>query len=271
MNRTAIAGLLLALAAPAASACELVDYLAIPLPEPVDPVVTAIEVAYPGVKIDDGHVVFSSDLRLPIGEVREMPAEERLLDPSIREQFFYLYPLDFDLTAREVAWNDPGRLRNTAFLRALYPGEKADVRRDLEEVTYPGLRVRSKFLANTRFCVHVQLQAAFDEIADIGIGMDRFFKTPGGSFVWRRIAGTKRYSAHSFGIAIDVDKTLGKYWRWAGAAPGKVGRYPNQIPEEMVRVFERRGFIWGGKWHHYDGMHFEFRPELIIYARLIGR
>ena len=23
------------------------------------------------------------------------------------------------------------------------------------------------------------------------------------------------------------------------------------------------GFIWGGKWYHYDTMHFEFRPELV--------
>jgi hypothetical protein len=32
---------------------------------------------------------------------------------------------------------------------------------------------------------------------------------------------------------------------------------------------ERFGFIWGGKWHHFDGMHFEYRPELILYARLV--
>jgi len=30
-----------------------------------------------------------------------------------------------------------------------------------------------------------------------------------------------------------------------------------------VAVFERHGFIWGGKWFHYDTMHFEYRPELL--------
>jgi hypothetical protein len=30
-----------------------------------------------------------------------------------------------------------------------------------------------------------------------------------------------------------------------------------------VEVFERHGFIWGGKWNHYDTMHFEYRPELL--------
>jgi hypothetical protein len=29
-----------------------------------------------------------------------------------------------------------------------------------------------------------------------------------------------------------------------------------------VAVFEREGFIWGGKWYHFDPIHFEYRPEL---------
>ncbi len=39
--------------------------------------------------------------------------------------------------------------------------------------------------------------------------------------------------------------------------------YKNEIPMEIVRIFEKHGFIWGGKWHHYDTMHFEYRPELL--------
>jgi len=31
-----------------------------------------------------------------------------------------------------------------------------------------------------------------------------------------------------------------------------------------VEVFKRHGFTWGGKWHHYDTMHFEYRPELFL-------
>src|SRR5690242_16362928 len=27
--------------------------------------------------------------------------------------------------------------------------------------------------------------------------------------------------------------------------------------------FEQHGFIWGGRWAHYDTMHFEYRPELL--------
>ena len=34
------------------------------------------------------------------------------------------------------------------------------------------------------------------------------------------------------------------------------------VPKEIVDVFEKYGFIWGGRWYHYDTMHFEYRPEL---------
>jgi hypothetical protein len=35
------------------------------------------------------------------------------------------------------------------------------------------------------------------------------------------------------------------------------------MPRQIVDIFERHGFIWGGRWYHYDTMHFEFRPELL--------
>jgi hypothetical protein len=40
--------------------------------------------------------------------------------------------------------------------------------------------------------------------------------------------------------------------------------YKNRIPLELVAIFEKHGFIWGGKWYHYDTMHFEYRPELLV-------
>ena len=70
-------------------------------------------------------------------------------------------------------------------------------------------------------------------------------------------------SAHGFGIAIDIAAAHSHYW--LRAKPGAAGHiaYKNEIPWEIVRIFEAHGFIWGGKWYHYDTMHFEYRPELI--------
>jgi peptidoglycan LD-endopeptidase CwlK len=52
-------------------------------------------------------------------------------------------------------------------------------------------------------------------------------------------------------------------WSNPGAKETDKIKYVNHIPKEIVKVFEKHGFIWGGRWYHYDTMHFEYRPELI--------
>jgi hypothetical protein len=191
---------------------------------------------------------------------------ELLTDATIGDQFQYLYPLDFDLTRREVAWEDPGRIRNEDFMRFLFGETEGEVRSSLTQVhTADG---RASFNVTQRYDVDCQLEAA---LAQLGNDFPRIFTSIGGSFNWRMISGTSRLSVHSFGAAVDVNTSMGGYWRWSGAEQGAVGGYQNQIPEEVVSAFETYGFIWGGKWHHFDGMHFEYRPELIVYARLADR
>jgi len=94
--------------------------------------------------------------------------------------------------------------------------------------------------------------------ADPSLG--RFLRRLSGGFAARKIAGTDRLSAHAFGIAIDLDKSMSDYWRWQKAGPL---RWRNRIPQPIVDAFEAEGFIWGGRWWHYDTMHFEYRPELV--------
>ena len=42
----------------------------------------------------------------------------------------------------------------------------------------------------------------------------------------------------------------------------------DRLIEVEFAAFEAEGFIWGGKWSEFDLMHFEYRPELILLARL---
>jgi hypothetical protein len=60
---------------------------------------------------------------------------------------------------------------------------------------------------------------------------------------------------HAYAAAIDLNTAFSDYWLW------RKGGYRNRIPYEIVEIFERHGFIWGGKWGHFDTMHFEYRPE----------
>ncbi|MEM8729497.1 MAG: M15 family metallopeptidase [Pseudomonadota bacterium] len=265
----------LGLAAPVAgSACTARDFMALPLPQDPgrSPVVLALETAYPGLYVDDGqarvHMPDGATV-LPLGESTGQSPEALLQGPSIVEQFTYPYPLDFDLDARRTPWVDPGRLRNQAFFQALYFDRQTEAARHLRTVRYA--TTGTSFYLTDKTCAATQLDAALRAIAAQGTDYSRFFQSVGGSFNWRRIAGTNRLSAHSFGIALDLNAKLGGYWRWSGAQPGAAQVYDNKIPEGIVSALERYGFVWGGKWHHFDGMHFEYRPELILYARLLDR
>ena len=90
-------------------------------------------------------------------------------------------------------------------------------------------------------------------------------KNIGGTFNWRKIAGSDRLSMHSFGITIDINTKYTNYWQWDCKCKNEntTLRYKNKIPLKLVQIFEKYGFIWGGNWTHYDTMHFEYRPELL--------
>jgi len=97
-------------------------------------------------------------------------------------------------------------------------------------------------------------------------------------YVWRQIAGTQRMSFHSWGLAIDIlPSDLGGrsvYWQWERRWNENWMLTPLENrwspPIQVVEAFERQGFIWGGKWVFFDTMHFEFRPELHAYTRLLS-
>lgn len=250
--------------------CDVVDFLGLDLAGARDSeaVEAALTLAYPSLTFIEGVVQFENGTRLPIGQDRSLPAPERLNDPTLREQFSQAYPLAFDLSFRETPWMDPGRARNDAFFRNLYFATKESAAQTVVKVNYQGIETNATFRVTHKHCVADQLQAALNEIRALGAGMDAYFEKTGGGFNWRPIAGTDRLSAHSFGIAVDLNTELGGYWRWSGRREGDAGVYTNRYPAEIVQIMERFGFIWGGKWHHFDGMHFEYRPELILFSRL---
>ncbi|MCQ0091385.1 M15 family metallopeptidase [Roseovarius sp. M141] len=255
------------LGATEARACEPRDFLALPVPA-AGTEVDALALSYPGLRVapDGDAVSIDSEAWLPLGERQADPAR-RLVAATIRDSFAVAYPLRFDFEARRAPEADPGRARSSDLLGALYGSTEAQVRARVVRVVEPRL-AGVAFTVTAAQGVDCQLAAALDAIAADAATVAPFFQDAAGGFLWRRVAGTERLSAHAYGIAIDLNADLGGYWRWTGAAEGRVGAYHNRIPEALVREMERRGFIWGGKWHHFDGMHFEYRPEIILHARM---
>jgi len=67
-----------------------------------------------------------------------------------------------------------------------------------------------------------------------------------GGYVFRLQRGGSKLSMHGYGAALDFDAK----WNRLGMEPS--------MPKEVVRVFRRRGWTWGGQWKRPDGMHMQF-------------
>ncbi len=90
-----------------------------------------------------------------------------------------------------------------------------------------------------------QLRAALQEIRTTGLAGAIHPGQYGGCYVPRFIAGTTTLSNHAFGLAFDLNVPENER--------GTVG----QINRQVVAIFQRYGFTWGGVWHYTDPMHFE--------------
>jgi hypothetical protein len=88
-----------------------------------------------------------------------------------------------------------------------------------------------------------QLRAALTEVRERGLS--KYVYQTAGCYNARFIAGSTRLSNHAFGLAIDINS----------AENGRGGR--GQMHPEVVKIFKKWGFAWGGDWKYTDPMHFE--------------
>ncbi len=92
-----------------------------------------------------------------------------------------------------------------------------------------------------------QLSAALGEIQQRGLTDSIDTRQYGGCYVPRFIMRNPRrnLSMHAFGLAVDLN-VAGNYYGTRG----------NMDPD-VVAIFEKWGFFWGGRWSTPDPMHFE--------------
>jgi len=88
------------------------------------------------------------------------------------------------------------------------------------------------------------LTAALQELVDRGL--EGLVDPADSTGCWApRVQRGSTPSSHAWGIAIDIN-VQGNH---LGAEP--------TMPPEVIEVFARHGFVWGGTWPVPDGMHFE--------------
>lgn len=228
-----------------------------------------------GVVFKDGREMLFSDGRSY--NWRDPQQYDFLLNstPSIAAMFIIPYVKGFQRDAQQrlivrtpETNEDPGRIRLDSFLKALYGQTEEAVKKDLIgvrwEISQTMLSVNKRFgAAEALKKVSVELNSLVKQ----NPRLREFVVEPlGGTFKWRPIAGTNRMSVHSYGVAIDINIKKTDYWQW-DLDQGRPVVFKNRVPPEIAEVFERNNFIWGSKWHHYDTMHFEYRPELTLDQR----
>jgi len=215
-------------------------------------------VAYPQAlaRHDGARLFWHKGPPTPVGD----PAAQRttnaiLAAPEIADVFAWPYPLG---AAAAGPFGDPGRARPAALFNRLYGDCRAAPVRLVAVRWVRGRTVRFAASAGAAEA----LAAVARDLEALGPASAKYLWPIAGTYNCRTIAGTSDLSMHAYGAAIDLNPKWGAYWRWsARPVPAQT------LPAGIVAAFERHGFIWGGKWAHFDSFHFEYRPELIRAAR----
>ena len=164
---------------------------------------------------------------------------------------------------------DPGRVRFEPLLLAMYGDCKNnEVLTKLRTIQWLPAQGGGQVAITTANGVDKALEAVSRELDALSTDFVRYLMPSAGTYNCRDIAGSQVRSMHAYGAAIDLNTKYSNYWRWSSKNADNL-IWKNQIPIKIVRTFEKYGFIWGGYWYHFDTMHFEYRPELLLSKPLL--
>ncbi|MES2809074.1 MAG: M15 family metallopeptidase [Bacteroidota bacterium] len=212
----------------------------------------------------DNYLLFTNGSKMLWDDGISNKTFKQLLEqPDLQDMFAQQYPKG-KLAAPPAQNFDPGRIRNEDFFMRMYGASAAAVKQNLVTINWCPKLIGQKISVTKVNGVDkklIQISKELDEHPEL----KKYIIKIGGTFNWRNIAGTKRHSMHSFGMTIDINTNYSDYWQWACKCSNESAdfNYANRIPQLIIDTFEKYGFIWGGKWYHYDTMHFEYRPELL--------
>ena len=211
---------------------------------------------------DGTFLTLKNGTRFRISDGRTVKTFPELLEqPDIDDMFYARYPAGGD--PKQPAINsDPGRVRFAPLFAAMYGDcRKNEVAKNLRAIQWLPRHNGGTVRVTTVNNVADGLEKVSRELDALPADRVRYLLPAAGTYNCRTVAGSRAISMHAYGAAIDINTRHADYWRWAGDR--NTPRWRNRIPAEIVRIFERHGFIWGGAWYHYDTMHFEYRPELL--------
>ncbi len=209
--------------------------------------------------IEGDTLVWRDGTRMKLGPAHPgWSLAELIRGGSILDQLAMPYPVGAPIRP-PAPDDDPGRIRNRAFFDHMYGdcllGGTAP---RLARVVWMAKSWGHALEVTTVNGVDRKLAAISEELEALPAELRRYAFPSAGTYNCRAVADTGQPSMHGRGAAIDLNTKFSDYWAWRRGAG-----FINRMPAEIVDIFERHGFIWGGRWSHYDTMHFEYRPELL--------
>lgn len=226
--------------------------------------VRALLASYPDFikSYSDGSITLSNGEEVIYDDKKAKSFIERMDNADIEDMFTQPYDTNVWMPAQNY---DPGRIRNEKLMKYMYGASAQEVSKNLVKVKWFNQQLRFSKINGAAD----SLRAVEKELSALPSSYRKYFDQSS-TFNWRKVRGSDRLSAHSYGMTIDICTKYSDFWRWKN--PGKEETdeitYVNRIPKEIIRIFEKHGFISGARWYHYDTMHFEFRPDLILYSKM---
>jgi hypothetical protein len=207
-------------------------------------------------------LIMKNGTKFSISDHRTDKSFNELLEHPDIDDMFYV-PYSAGALPKPPPKNfDPGRVRFEPLFTAMYGDcRHNEVTTKLRTIEWLPAHNGGRLAVTTVNGVDNALMAVSRELDRLPTDFFNFLIPIGGTYNCRAIAGSNTRSMHGYGAAIDLNVKQSSYWRWSNDPTNPI--WKNRIPIEIVRVFEKHGFIWGGYWYHFDTMHFEYRPELL--------
>jgi D-alanyl-D-alanine carboxypeptidase len=204
------------------------------------------------------YLIMKNGVKFAFSDHRNDKSFNALLEhPDVDDMFYVPYPAG-TVPKPPPKDFDPGRVRFEPLFTAMYGDcRKNKVASKLRTIDWLSAHNGGRIAVTTVNGVDNALTEVSRELDKLPGEYFNFLIPINGTYNCRAIAGSSARSMHGFGAAIDLNAKQSDYWRWSKDPINPI--WKNRIPIEIVRVFEKHGFIWGGYWYHFDTMHFEYR------------
>ena len=212
---------------------------------------------------DAQFLIMRDGTKFAISDGRTDKSFDTLIEkPDVDDMFYVPYPKG-SVPGQPGKNVDPGRVRFEPLFIKMYGNcDRDEVKGKMRTIAWLPKHNGGQVVITTVNGIDKALEAVSRDLDVMPDNFITYLKPSSGTYNCRKVAGSSVRSMHAYATAIDINSTFSAYWRWSGGPKGEP-KWQNKIPIEIVRVFEKHGFIWGGYWYHYDTMHFEYRPELL--------